>query len=1271
MTDRARAESGRRRHRNRSRRRGIRNAPRLSPEKLAARQSSVPELSYPAELPITAHVDEIKALLASHQVIVVAGDTGSGKTTQLPKVCLAAGYGVQGMIGHTQPRRLAARAVASRVAEELGVAVGEQVGFSVRFTDQVNPATLVKMMTDGILLTEIRQDRLLRAYDLIIIDEAHERSLNIDFLLGYLKWVISKRPDLRVVITSATIDESAFSAHFNNAPVIRVSGRSYPVEVRYVDHTNDFEEQLEHCFDAVRRAPNPAARDVLMFLSGEREILHSARLLRRMLGEHWEILPLYARLSASEQSRVFKVGTRPRVVLATNVAETSLTVPNIGYVIDPGTARLSRYSYRSKLQRLPIEAISQASATQRAGRCGRIAPGLCFRLYSEDDFNAREAFTEPELRRSNLAAVVLQMRAFRLGDVRTFEFLNPPQPKAITDAERLLTELGALKGDAMSRTGKQMARLPVDPRLARMLVAAAELGSLAELLIITSALASQDPRERPLDKQSAADTAHEMFVDERSDFMAFLNIWRWLEQQRSELSSSAFRRALAKRFLSYVRVREWRSLHQQLRLACRQAGLQSRAEPASYAAIHQALITGSLSLLGLHDERGNYLGARGAKFQLFPGSGQHRRNPKWVIAAEIAETSRVYARCVAGVAPQWLERASRHLQKRSHSEPTWNAKRGEAMILERVVLYGLTLSERRSVRLAPVDPALARELFLRDGLVHGGLTEPPDFVRHNLDQVRQVLELEARGRRRDLLASEDELVAFYDERLPGDIDSAKRLRAWLRRAAAAESEALLMSPADVRQSGTASQSEQDYPGELLLGDLRLQLKYRFAPGEPDDGVNVIVPLGLLAGLVPEPFEWLVPGMLEARAEAMVRTLPKRIRRKLAPVPDHVNAVLPVLLSPAVFRSGKLTDALADALNQQFGVVITPADWGLERLDTHLQVNFQVRGKRGKRLGQGRNLRDLQAQLLADSFAAGAQARAELEQSSLTAFPDAGVPARRHLRRGGEQLVYPALQDNGDTVALVMCADPARADALNRSGYPRLARISDRQAQRYLLKQLRGNRQLGLYYASFGTSKELEDRVLNHLYWKNYFEEGPLPRQPREFAERLTERTPGLVRAYLDYEERLVSALRSRFEIVRQLESMTSKAYVAAVADVREQLDDLFGAGYPEGKPWERFAATPGYLRGISYRLEHLQGRVDKDLAGIKLLRNARERLIRAAAAISGQSQGADSDEIEALWVAREQWRLALFAEPLALHQGMSNKKFSTRLASLETRLGLR
>ncbi|MEM7219187.1 MAG: ATP-dependent RNA helicase HrpA [Pseudomonadota bacterium] len=1238
---------------------------------LEARRERLPEISYPAQLPITEHVEEIQQLLRDHQVVVVAGETGSGKTTQLPKICLGAGFGVNGAIGHTQPRRIAARAVASRIAEELQVELGGVVGYSVRFSDVSGDDTLVRLMTDGLLLTELRSDRFLNRYELLIVDEAHERSLNIDFLLGVLKDLLPRRSDLKLVITSATIDESAFASHFGDAPIVRVSGRSFPVDIRYVAEPETLEERLAACFADIRSRPISGARDVLMFCTGEREIMECARLLRDLLGDRWEILPLYARLSAKEQARVFQPGRKPRVVLATNVAETSLTVPNIGYVIDPGEARLSRYSYRSKLQRLPVEPISQASATQRAGRCGRIAPGVCYRLFEASDFEGRPAFTEPEIRRSNLAAVVLTMRAFALGDVRRFPFIDPPAPKAITDAERLLEELGALAGERLSAIGKTMARLPIDPRLARMLIAADKLGSLRELLIITSALATQDPRERPLAKRAQADAAHERFVDERSDFLSFLKIWEWAEEERQARSNNQYRKTLQRQYLSPVRMREWRSLYTQLRGDARRAGLSESSNLAGYGAIHEALIAGSLSLLGQHDERGLYRGARNATFRIFPGSALAARGPKWLIAAEITETSRFYARCVGGVSPQWLERAGSHLLRRSHSEPHWDAKRGEAMIFERTVLYGLTLAERRAVRLASVDAALARDRFLREGLLQGALDKPPDFVRHNLEQIRSVLALEARGRQRDLLADEDTLVAFYDERLPQAIAGTKALQRWLRRAGETELQALLMTPADVRRADALAPELADYPGELAFDDLRLRLKYRFAPGEEDDGLNVQVPLGVLAALSPEPFAWLVPGMLDTLLEALLRTLPKRIRRKLAPVPDRVRELLPVLTSATIYRQGSLLERLADALDEQFGVTVTPADWRAADIDGHLRPNFRVLGKRGRLLAQGRDLGELQERLLQTEASNDGRARAaRFEQQGVTSFPDQGLPAKRHLRGREEALVYPALVDVGEAVDVVMCATPMEARDLNRQGYARLARLTDRQTARYVAKELKKNVELGLHYASLGSTGELIDRVLNQLYWHHYFEGEPLPSETEAFEARISDRRPSALEAFYRLEQTLCAALQRRFEIVRKLDELTSPAFRRAAADMGAQLTGLFGSAFPQGVDWPLFELTPDALAGMAYRLEHLQGRVRKDEQTMDRIDAAWARWRGLEDAAMARPESGAAQEWCALRLAFEHWRLAEFAQPLGLHRGVSETKIGRRLDALATSLGV-
>ncbi|MCZ6618774.1 MAG: ATP-dependent RNA helicase HrpA, partial [Gammaproteobacteria bacterium] len=678
-----------------------------SRRKLTERRRTPLNVHYPETLPISAHAGEIERLIKQHKVVVVAGETGSGKTTQLPKICLAAGFGQRAMIGHTQPRRLAARTVAQRIAEELSVSVGDEVGYAVRFNDRVSERTRIKLVTDGLLLTEIRSDRFLERYDVIILDEAHERSLNVDFLIGYLKQLLVKRHDLKLIITSATIDVAAFSKHFWDAPVVEVSGRSYPIEVRYCPG-EEREEALISSIEEIDGVNKGPARDVLLFQSGEREIFETARILRRRFAERFDILPLYARLSVRDQQRVFSPGIQRRIILATNVAETSLTVPNIGYVIDPGVARVSRYSYRSKLQRLPIEPISQASANQRMGRCGRIAPGVCFRLYDETDFLSRPEYTDPEIHRTNLASVVLQMRAFGLGDENRFPFLDPPDPRAIRDAHRLLDELGALSENRLTKVGRVMARLPVDPRLARMIVAADQYSSLTETLIIVSALAIQDPRERPLEKQAAADQAYARHYDQRSDFLAYVNLWNWHEQARQRMTRAGLNRELTKRFLSGSRMREWRELHRQLLLASRALGLTTNAKPAAYSSLHRALLAGSLSLIGQHGEKGNYTGARNLKFRIFPGSALAGRTPKWVMAAEITETTRIYARFAASLEARWIEEAGAHLLKRQHTEPHWSARRGQVVAYENVSLYGLKLAERRRVSYTKIDPALCR-----------------------------------------------------------------------------------------------------------------------------------------------------------------------------------------------------------------------------------------------------------------------------------------------------------------------------------------------------------------------------------------------------------------------------------------------------------------------------------------------------------------------------------------------------------------------------------
>ncbi len=1235
---------------------------------LARRRAKALNLEYPPDLPITAHVTEIARLLESHQVVVVAGETGSGKTTQLPKVCLQAGFGRRAAIAHTQPRRLAARSVAARIAEEVGVAVGDAVGYAVRFSDQTGPDTLVKLVTDGLLLTEIRRDRLLEAYDVVIVDEAHERSLNIDFLLGYLKRLLHRRRDLRVIITSATIDVAAFASHFDGAPVVEVSGRGYPVEVRYVGDDRPQEERLLECLDDIETGPQGRARDVLVFQSGEREILETARLLRERVGDRFDILPLYARLASRDQQRVFQPGKRRRVVLATNIAETSITVPNIGYVVDPGFVRISRYSYRSKLQRLPVEPVSQASANQRMGRCGRVAPGVCYRLYDEADFLARPEYTEPEIRRTNLAAVVLAMEAFGLGDVARFPFLDAPDPGAVRDARKLLEELGALVDGALTDVGRRMARLPVDPRLARMLVAADQHRSLAEVLVIASGLAVQDPRERPLEKRGSADRAHEAYSDERSDFLALLKLWNFHEQARQENSRSALKRLLEKQFLSPARLREWRELHRQLLLAARELGMRVNDQPAGYAEIHQAVLAGLLSLVGLHEEKGSYLGARNLRFRIFPGSGLAERTPKWLMAGEIAETRRVYARCVAAVEAAWIEAAGAHLVKRSYSEPHWNARRGEAVAFESVSLYGLPLVERRRISYPRIDSALSRELMIRHGLVVGDVKRPLPFLEHNLALIRELMEREARGRRRDLLISDDEQAALYAERLPEDVSSIGQLERWWRRAGDPSRSPLFFSESDLTRESGVRFSEQDYPSSLSLREASFELKYRFAPGEPDDGISLRVPLGALPAIVPEALEWSVPGFFPAVCEQWLRSLPKSKRRVLAPIPDRVAEMLPLLLRDDRYRHGRLPVALAQIAEDLYGLNIAAGDWDRSRVDPHLLINVQVIGADGKLLAQGRDLAALQAQ-----FASQVRARVDagvgdgVEHPGLTRFPEGvTLETTRVVEDGGGQVVvYPALVDGGDHVDLKALASEAEQRRENPRGYARLALLSLGQSAKHLKKRAERERELGLHYAALGSARALQDELLRGAAWYCFFSEGPLPRTGHEFETRLRERRAAFAGVFEQVLAELRGILARRFELVRILQDLDSPAYAAALADAGRQLERLVPADILSRTPRSYLGELPRYLDAIRYRLEHLQGKVARDRDAIAVVTGFQERLERLAGA-----SGTPDTEYQRLRFALEELRIALFAEPLGTRGKVSPKRLDRDFLALERAVGL-
>ncbi len=989
---------------------GVVGAIEQAEQRVELRRLAVPEITYPAELPVSQLKDAIAEAIRDHQVVVIAGETGSGKTTQIPKICLELGRGVRGMIGHTQPRRLAARTVAERIAEELGTELGETIGFAVRFTDKVSERSLVKLMTDGILLNELQRDRDLSRYDTLIIDEAHERSLNIDFILGYLNQLLPRRPDLKVIITSATIDPERFAEHFadsngNPAPIVEVSGRTYPVEVRYRpindpdDPSTIDRDQTQAILDAVDELALEAPGDVLVFLSGEREIRDTADALRDRDLRNTEILPLYARLSIAEQHRVFQPHGGRRIVLATNVAETSLTVPGIKYVIDPGTARISRYSHRTKVQHLPIEPVSQASANQRKGRCGRTSDGICIRLYSEEHFESRPEFTDPEILRTNLASVILQMTAIGLGDIAAFPFIDEPDKRSITDGLQLLTELGAIdtpKGGRLTPVGRQLAQIPLDPRLARMIVEADKHACVREVMVIAAALSIQDPRERPTDAEAQAQQAHARFRDPNSDFLGYLNLWNYLKKQQKELSGNQFRRMCRSEYLNYLRVREWQDIFAQLRQVASQIGVTlNSGEPADPQSVHVSLMSGLLSHLGMKDpaNQHQYLGARGTKFAIFPGSGLYKKPPQFVMAAELVETSRLY------------------------SEPHWERKAGAVMAYEKVTLYGVPIVAQRKVNYGKVDPEVSRELFIRHALVEGDWDTHHKFFHENRKLIEEVEELEERTRRRDLLVDDETLFAFYDERIGSEVVTGRHFDTWWKKARQRDPDLLDFERSLVVREG-AEIKEEEFPLTWTQNGMTFNLTYAFEPGTDADGVTVHIPLLVLNQVTADGFEWSVPGFREELVTTLIKSLPKAIRRNIVPAPDHARQVLP-RLDPA---SGPLTDALARELRNLRDVIIDPSDWDWSRVPEHLRMTFRVVDDKGKTVAEGKDLAALKERLKPKTKAAiskvASKAVSGLERSGLTDWTFGELPRSFSEHRNGLTVAgYPALVDEGKSVAV--------------------------------------------------------------------------------------------------------------------------------------------------------------------------------------------------------------------------------------------------------------
>jgi ATP-dependent helicase HrpA len=1210
-------------------------------------------LAYPPELPVSARREDLLAAIRDHQVVVVAGETGSGKTTQLPKMCLELG---RESIAHTQPRRLAARTVAERIAEELQVSLGAEVGFAVRFTDRTGANTRVKLMTDGLLLAEIQRDRMLRRYDTVIVDEAHERSLNIDFLLGFLKRLLPRRPELKLIITSATIDPARFSAHFDDAPVVEVSGRTYPVEVRHRPPEDLEHEELDAIGEAVDELLRAGPGDILVFLSGEREIRDTADALRGRFREELEVLPLYARLSSAEQQRVFRPHAARRVVLATNVAETSLTVPGIRYVVDPGTARISRYSARLKVQRLPIEPISQASADQRKGRCGRTADGICVRLYSEDDFQARPRFTDPEILRTSLAAVLLQMAALGLGAIEDFPFLDPPDRRQVRDGLNLLGELGALDDRGrLTKIGRRLAPLPVDPRYGRMVLEADKLGCADEVVVIAAALSIQDVRERPAEQRAQADQQHARFADETSDFLAHLNLWRHLRERQGELSSNQFRKRCREEFLHHLRIREWQDLATQLRRAARQGGVTINREPAEPEAIHRALLAGLLSHVGVRDGEGReYLGARGARFAVFPGSALARRPPPWLMAAELVETSRLWGRTAARIDPRWVEPLAEHLVKRTYSEPRWDRKRAAVVATERVTLYGLPIVTGRTVAYGRIDPALSRELFLRRALVEEDWETRHAFVAENRGLLDEVRELEERTRRRDILASEDDLYAFFDERIPADVVSGAHFDRWWRDERRVRPD-LLSFPRELLVRGDVDEGGR--PQTWRQGDLELALSYRFEPGTEQDGVTVHIPLRALGQVRPAGFDWLVPALRGELVTALLRALPKDLRRPLVPMPELVAQLLH-RLAPS---DEPLVVALGRELERLRGVRVPPGAWDTSRLPAHLRMTFRVEDEQGAVLAEGTALDALREQLRPRLQAELTAAARPLVRTGMTAWELEALPKTIALPGTGQAVrAYPSLVDEGETVGVRVLDSRAQQRRAMREGTRRLLLLAIPSPLRWVQGRLDGSAQLALAAAPHGSARAaLEDAATAAL--DALVDAAGGPAWDAAAFTRLRERVAGEhAERTLAVTQQLVRILDAEREVGRRMEALIADAHQPAVRDVAAQLARLLGPGFATRTGAARLPDLERYVRAAARRLERLPDAVAADRDRMQAIHALEaEHRLRLEAWPRGRELPAALAEVP--WLL-EELRVSQFAQGLGTQGRVSSKRIRRVLA---------
>ena len=1261
--------------------------------RVESRKSAVQNpIVFPESLPVSQRKAEIEKLLSEHQVIVVAGETGSGKTTQLPKMCLELGLGNLGTIGHTQPRRIAARSVAARIAEELQTELGDLVGYKVRFNDQISDNTQIKLMTDGILLAEIQTDRFLNQYSCLIIDEAHERSLNNDFILGYLKQLLPRRPDLKVIITSATIDVERFSKHFNNAPIIEVSGRTYPVEVRYRPVVEeDDQDQLQGILNAVDELQAEGRGDILIFMNGEREIRDTAEALQKQNLKHTEILPLFARLSAQEQNKIFYPSGLNRIVLATNVAETSLTVPGIKYVLDPGTARISRYSYRTKVQRLPIEPISQASANQRKGRCGRVSEGICIRLYSEEDFNNRPEFTDPEILRTNLASVILQMTALGLDDIEAFPFVDAPDKRHIQDGVKLLEELGAIQpkkyksrdsarlpthaqnltdestrqethasestekkqGWELTPIGRQLAQFPVDPRLAKMLLSAVDFGSVYEVMIIVSALSIQDPRERPTEKQQASDEKHRRFADKKSDFLAFLNLWNYVQEQQKELTKNQFRRQCQKDFLNYLRIREWQDIYQQIRLAVREMGLPINSEKAEYQQIHTALLSGLLSHIGLKEaEKQQYLGARNAHFAIFPNSVLFKKQPKWVMAAELVETSKLWGRMVAEIEPEWIEPLAEHLTKKSYSEPRWSKSRGAVIADEKVSLYGVPIVVARPVNYGSIDPTVSREIFIQSALVEGDWNTKHKFFKQNQQLIREVEELEHKSRRRDILVDERTLFEFYDQRIGTDVVSQKHFDSWWKKAEKQDPELLNFERSFLINDDAEQVSKLDFPNFWHQGNLKLKLTYQFEPGTDADGVTVHIPLPLLNQVEMTGFDWQIPGLREELVIALIKSLPKSYRRNFVPAPNYAQA----FLGRTVPLEKPLLDTLIHELRRMTGVTVEAEHWNWEQIPSHLKMTFRVVDENGKKIAESMNLDELKFSLkdrVQESISAVADDG--IEQSGLHIWSFAELPqCYEQKQRGFSVKAFPAIVDEKDAVGIKLFETEFEQAVAMQQGLRRLLLLNVPSPIKYLHEKLPNKAKLGLYFTPFGRVLDLIDDCIACAVDKLIADFGGFVWNEEGFNKLRDFVRENVNEVTVDIAQKVEQILTLTHQLNQRLKGKMDFTMAFALSDMKSQISGLIYQGFVQKSGYARLPDLLRYLQAIDKRMDKLAQDVNRDRAAMLRVEQVQQAYQQLLAKLPKSKP--ISDEVAEIRYMIEELRVSLFAQQLGTKYQVSDKR---------------